>query len=168
MLRRSVQVLSTFLPDKYGELCKALLDPRACCDRITFPVLESLEQNIFKILSIRTVALADLHCNLSPVLSCCSRCTFQNSSGTFQGSKFDLPKVPSLFFLVKSRLYFFKGSTFKPTSGLRNGAPPLFCFSNVLFFSSSVELNGKLRRIVFINLKGSIKAAVHAEEQRKL
>ena len=91
--------------------------------------------------------------------SCCSRCTFQNSffqnsSGTFQGSKFDLPKIPSLFFLVKSRLYFFKGSTFKPTSGLRNGAPPLFCFSNVLFFSSSVELNGKAAKDCVYKFEG--------------
>ena len=152
MLRRSVQVLSTFLPDKYGELCKALLDPRACCDRITFPVLESLEQNIFKILSIRTVALADLHCNLSPVLLL--SLYFSKFVGHFSGFKIRFAKSSEPLFSRKIATLFFKGSTFKPTSGLRNGAPPLFCFSNVLFFSSSVELNGKAAKDCVYKFEG--------------
>lgn len=112
MLRRSVQVLSTFLfqPDKYGELCKALLDPRACCDRITFPVLESLEQNIFKILSIRTVALADLHRNLSPVLLLSlyfSKFGFSKFVGHFSGFKIRFAKSSEPLFSRKIATLFF-------------------------------------------------------------
>ena len=66
----------------------------------------------------------------------------------------DLPRNMSLLLLLSflghfSKLYLSKfAGTFhlrefelKAISGSRNRAPPLFCSSNVLCFSSSVELN---------------------------
>ena len=115
VLRRSKQVLSTFLfqPDKYGKTCKALLDSRACCDRITFPVLERLEQNISKILSIRGVALADLHGKLSPIpllsfVGQFSKFGFcENSSDTFHAQNSVCQKFRA-FFPRKIATFLFK------------------------------------------------------------
>ena len=97
----------------------------------TFPALEGLGQSIFKILPIRTVALADRHRNMSRLL-------LLSFLGPF--SKFHLSKFVGTFPSSKSRLLSFEGIK---TSGRRNRAPPLFCFSNVLCLSSSAEFNLK-------------------------
>ena len=109
-------------------------------------MLENLEQNIFKILTIRTVTLADVHGKLSPILLLSlvgqfSKFGLSKFLGDFSCFKIRFVKVPNLFFLVHSRLCLFEASIFKATSGLRNGVPPLFSFSNVLNLRSSVEIN---------------------------
>ena len=106
-------------------------------------MLENLEQNIFKILTIRTVTLADRHRKIVVPLVRQSlfKIRFSKFVGHFSCFTIRFVKVPNLFFLVHSRLCLFEASIFKATSGLRNGVPPLFSFSNVLNLRSSVEIN---------------------------
>ena len=69
-------------------------------------------------------------------ICCCSR-----SWGTFQNSICQNSRA--LFAPQNSDFFHLRQFAFKPTSGSRNRAPPLFCSSKVLCFSSSVEFNLK-------------------------
>ena len=149
-----------FEPDKHGQLCKAPWTLVLVASGPHFRRWRVLVKAFSRFCRFERSLLQILTEHEPPAVALLPRALF----------KIPFVKIRRAFFLLQNRDFFhLREFDFKATSGRRNRAPPFFCSSNVLCFSSSAEFNRivKLLRLGFHELEAkTFKCGIAARKEK--